>query len=108
MSKTGEVDIDFVAKSTPQRDELYKVLKQDDNINIIDGVSKNYWNGKGHKRLSLPMMAELAIKLNDNNNYDMVVVRGFDIAKTFLNNPKILSKCWIYLYPYTTEYKRIR
>lgn len=97
LSKTGEVDIDFVAKSTPQRDELYKVLKQDDNINIIDGVSKNYWNGKGHKRLSLPMMAELAIKLNDNNNYDMVVVRGFDIAKTFLNNPKILSKCWIYL-----------
>lgn len=97
LSKTGEVDIDFVAKSTPQRDELYKVLKQDNNINIIDGTSKNYWNGKSHKRLSLPMMAELAIKLDSNNNYDIVVVRGFDIAKTFLNNLKILSKCWIYL-----------
>lgn len=97
LSKTGKVDIDFVAKSTPNRDELYKVLKEDDNINIIDGTSKNYWNEKSFKRLSLPMMAELAIKLDEMNNYDIVVVRGFDIAKTLLNYPKTISKCWIYL-----------
>lgn len=97
FSKTGKVNVDFMAKSTPERDELYKVLKKDNNIKIIDGTSKNYWNGKGYKRLSLQMMAELAIKLDGDNNYDIVVVRGFEIAKVFLNYPQILSKCWIYL-----------
>ncbi|AJI75486.1 glycosyl transferases group 1 family protein [Francisella philomiragia subsp. philomiragia ATCC 25015] len=97
VSATGYADIDFIAKSTPERDELYANIKADKNINIINGADKTFWNGKGLKRLNHDMMADLAAKLDDSNNYDIVIVRGFDIAKKLADYPITLSKCWLYL-----------
>ncbi|WP_395166941.1 glycosyltransferase family 1 protein [Francisella salimarina] len=97
VSATGYADIDFIAKSTPERDELYAKIKADKNISIIDGTDKSFWNGKGIKRLNHDMMADLAAKLDDSNNYDIVIVRGFEIAKKLADYPITLSKCWLYL-----------
>ncbi|CAM5300369.1 hypothetical protein AFAE65S_00591 [Alcaligenes phenolicus] len=97
LAATGQAEVDFLAKSKPEREELFAPLRSADQLTIVDGTAPSYWNGKGFKRLSLPMMAELAVKLDQANPYDVVVVRGFDIAATLLEHPAVLKKCWLYL-----------
>ncbi|MBH0312084.1 glycosyltransferase [Alcaligenes faecalis] len=97
LAATGQAEVDFLAKSKPEREELFAPLRSADQLTIVDGTAPNYWNGKGFKRLSLPMMAELAVKLDQANTYDVVVVRGLDIAATLLEHPAVLKKCWLYL-----------
>ncbi len=94
---TGVAEVDFIAKSPPVRDELFQPLKASPALNIIDGTSSEYWSGKFHQRLSLSMMAELAVKLDSIAPYDVVIVRGMEIASKLLDNPSLLSKSWIYL-----------
>jgi glycosyltransferase involved in cell wall biosynthesis len=94
---TGVAEVDFIAKSPPARDELFEPLKVSPALNIIDGTSSEYWRGKSYQRLSLPMMAELAVKLDSIAPYDVVIVRGMEIASKLLDNPGLLSKSWIYL-----------
>lgn len=97
LAATGQAEVDFLAKSKPEREELFAPLRSADQLTIVDGTAPSYWNGKGFKRLSLPMMAELAVKLDQTNPYDVVVVRGLDIAATLLDHPAVLKKCWLYL-----------
>ena len=94
---TGEAQIDFLAKSTPERDELFGPLKTVSNLNILDGTLPQHWQGKGYKRLTLPMMADLAIRLDRGKPYDVIIVRGLDIATKLLEAPDVLAKCWMYL-----------
>ena len=94
---TGVAEVDFIAKSPPARDELFEPLKVSPALNIIDGTSSEYWRGKSYQRLSFPMMAELAVKLDSIAPYDVVIVRGMEIASKLLDNPGLLSKSWIYL-----------
>lgn len=94
---TGVAEVDFIAKSPPVRDELFEPLKVSPALNIIDGTSSEYWRGRFYQRLSLPMMAELAVKLDSIAPYDVVIVRGMEIASKLLDNPGLLSKSWIYL-----------
>ena len=42
-------------------------------------------------------MCELAIKLHTEKAYDIIVVRGYEIAQGFVQHPAALAKCWIYL-----------
>lgn len=97
FAATGLAEVDFLAKSKPERDELFGPLGVADRLTIVNGVDPNYWDGKGFKRLTLPMMAQLAVKLDQRKSYDVVVVRGLDIATTLLAYPTILEKCWLYL-----------
>lgn len=94
---TGTADVDFLAKSTPERDELFGPLRKADNLTILDGTDRQHWQGKGFKRLTLPMMAELAVKLDRANPYDVIIVRGLEIATGLLDTPDVLRKCWMYL-----------
>lgn len=94
---TPTAQVDFIAKSTPERDELFAPLKTAQRINIIDGTKHKHWQGKSYKRLSLTMMAELAVALNDIYAYDVIIVRGLEIATQLLKFPEVLSKCWMYL-----------
>lgn len=94
---TGIAAVDFLAKSTPTRDELFAPLTSANNLTIIDGTKHQYWKGKTYKRLSLPMMADLAVELDRANQYDVIIVRGLDIAIQLLNNPSVITKCWMYL-----------
>lgn len=94
---TSTAQVDFIAKSTPERDELFEPLNTAQRINIIDGTKHQHWQGKSYKRLSLTMMAELAVALNDIYAYDVIIVRGLEIATQLLKFPEVLSKCWMYL-----------
>lgn len=94
---TSSAQVDFIAKSTPERDELFAPLKTAQRISIIDGTKHQHWQGKSYKRLSLTMIAELAIALNDIHAYDVIIVRGLEIATQLLKFPEVLSKCWMYL-----------
>ncbi|OUE44883.1 hypothetical protein BZY95_05100 [Billgrantia desiderata SP1] len=96
-SSTGIAQVEFLAKSTPQRDELFGPLKDAQNLTIIDGTDRQLWEGKSYKRLPLPKMAELAVKLDRATPYDVIIVRGLEIATTLLNSPDVFAKCWIYL-----------
>ena len=53
MAETGKTHVDFLAKSTPEREELFSPLRQHEKINIIDGTAKYFWAGKGFKRLTV-------------------------------------------------------
>ncbi len=97
LAATTTAEVDFIAKSTPERDELFAPLKSAQYLNIIDGVKHSYWQGKSYRRLSLPMMTELAVALNHTNAYDVIVVRGLEIATQLLDHPEVLAKCWMYL-----------
>ncbi|MGO3130540.1 MAG: glycosyltransferase family protein [Alcaligenes sp.] len=97
FAATGQAEVEFIAKSKPERDELFAPLRSADRLTIVNGTDPSYWNGKGFKRLTLPMMAELSVKLDQANPYDAVVVRGLDIAIALLDHPALLAKCWLYL-----------
>lgn len=97
VASTGTAQVDFLAKSTPQRNELFAPLKAAPWLNIIDGTTAPHWQGKAYKRLSLRMMAELAVDLDRSNLYDVIIVRGLEIAKHLLDTPNVLAKCWMYL-----------
>lgn len=97
IAATGKATVDFMAKSTPERDDLFLPLKKNRNIKIIDGTFPNYWKGKSFRRLSLPKMAELCVRLDTIKSYDVIVIRGLEIALNLLEHPHILDKCWLYL-----------
>lgn len=97
IAATGSAQVDFIAKSKPERDELFAPLKQTKHITVIDGTAKAYWEGKTTRRLTLPMMAKLAVKLDALNAYDVIIVRGLEIATTLLDHPGVLSRTWLYL-----------
>lgn len=97
FAATGQAEVEFLAKSKPEREELFGPLREAERLTIINGVDPDYWQGKGSKRLSLPMMAQLAVKLDQANPYDVIIIRGLDIATVLLDYPSCLAKCWLYL-----------
>ncbi|MDR5860830.1 glycosyltransferase family protein [Halomonas eurihalina] len=94
---TGIAQVEFLSRSTPLRDELYSPLKSIKNLTIIDGSDRKYWSGKGFSRITPAMMGDLAIRLDRANPYDVIIVRGLDIATKIQEVPATLSKCWMYL-----------
>ena len=89
--------VDFVAKSKPERRELFCALDEHDNIRIIDGTLPGFWCGKKSARLLPEQMLELAVKLDNKLDYDLIVVRGYQLAKLLIDKPSLMAKSWIYL-----------
>ena len=94
---TGDVKVDFLTRSTPARDELYGPLKANADISLLDGSDRKHWQGRGFARITPAMMGQLAIRLDRSQPYDVIIVRGKEIAAELLNAPDVLGKCWIYL-----------
>ncbi len=94
---TGAAEVDFLARSTPARDELHGPLKVANNLTILDGSDRQYWQGKGFARITPVMMGELTIRLDRAKPYDVIIVRGLEIATQLLDAPDVLSRCWMYL-----------
>ncbi|MGA4494158.1 glycosyltransferase family protein [Vreelandella venusta] len=94
---TGDAKVDFLARSTPARDELYAPLKANADITLVDGSDRRHWQGRGFARITPAMMGELAIRLDRENPYDVIIVRGLEIANQLLEAPDVLAKCWMYL-----------
>ncbi|MCK0714441.1 glycosyltransferase [Chromohalobacter sarecensis] len=97
ITATGEAEVEFLTRSTPARDELYGPLKNSDRLTILDGSDRKYWQGRGFARITPEMMGELAIRLDQAEAYDVIIVRGLEIATQLLDAPDVLAKCWIYL-----------
>lgn len=95
LSESG-ARVDFIAKSKPTREELFSPLRKKNNLSIIDGTSKKWWNSNKN-RLSFAEMVELAVKLDETEQYDVIVVRGLEIAKNLSEHDVLLNRCWLYL-----------
>lgn len=94
---TGDAEIEFLARSAPARDELYGPLKACDNLTIIDGSDRRHWQGRSFARITPAMMGELALRLDRTQPYDVIIVRGLEIATQLLNAPHVMAKSWMYL-----------
>ena len=94
---TGGAKVEFLARSTPARDELYAPLKANADITLLDGSDRQHWQGRGFARITPAMMGELAIRLERETPYDVIIVRGLEIAAQLLDAPDVLAKCWMYL-----------
>ncbi|MGP9534329.1 MULTISPECIES: glycosyltransferase family protein [unclassified Halomonas] len=94
---TGDAKVEFLSRSTPARDELYAPLKANADITLLDGSDRRHWQGRGFARITPSMMGELAIRLDRDKPYDVIIVRGLEIASQLLDAPDVLAKCWMYL-----------
>lgn len=94
---TGGAKVEFLARSSPARDELYAPLKANADITLLDGSDRKHWQGRGFARITPAMMGELAIRLDREAPYDVIIVRGLEIATQLLNAPDVMAKCWMYL-----------
>lgn len=97
FAETKQVKVDFIARSPVERLELYSPVIDNPSVNIIDGCNSQYLLSKKEARLSMPQFAQLADSLDQINHYDVIVVRGYEIAESLLAFPEALAKCWIYL-----------
>ncbi len=94
---TGEAKVEFLTRSTPARDELYTPLKANAGITLLNGSDRQHWQGRGFARITPAMMGELAIRRDRETPYDVIIVRGLEIATQLLEAPDVLAKCWMYL-----------
>ena len=107
LAKTGLLQVDFIAKATPVRDELFQPLVDSDQVNVIDGGNKKYWGGQSRARLTPSNMVDLAKRLDEKKGYDLVLIRGIDIAREAGMDLDLLSRCWIYLTDIQQEYDKL-
>src|SRR5690554_139447 len=77
---TGDAKVEFLARSTPERDELHGPLKANADITLVDGSDRKHWQSRGFARITPAMMGELAIRLERETPYDVIIVRGLEIA----------------------------
>ena len=93
----GAAEVHFLARSTPQRDELFGPLRSVENITILDGSNPTQQAGLRAGRMSLSGMAEEAMRLDEVKPYDIIIIRGLEIVAHLLQAPAVLAKSWVYL-----------
>ncbi|MDD7911502.1 hypothetical protein PUV47_16340 [Pseudovibrio exalbescens] len=94
---TGSAKVDFLTRSAPARRELFAPLQANSNITLLNGAAREHWSGRSFARITPAMMGELAARLDEDQPYDIIIIRGLEIATQFLDKPRSLAKCWIYL-----------
>lgn len=98
MARTGVAQVDFLAKSAPTNHLLFKIIENEKSVRVINGTNLNFFpNSKPPLRLNAKQMIDVTLQLDDKLRYDIVIVRGFDIAKKIIPYRDLLSRCWIYL-----------
>lgn len=93
LADTGLVTIDVLARSTPQRPDLFAPLRAHPAVTLVDGSR----HARGRPRLSPDAMAQVAVDLDRRSPYDLIVVRGQDVVRRFLEFPDVLGRSWVYL-----------
>lgn len=97
FAATGSAHVRFIAKSKPERQELFGPVLASPAVEVIDGTDAAHWGGKACRRLNSKQMAELAIALDRQSPCQVLVVRGLEIASQLLDEPALLSRTWLYL-----------
>lgn len=95
FAETG-AKVDFLSRSKPEREELFAPLREKTNLKIIEGSSKSWWK-IAKNRLSFPEMVDVAVRLDEKESYDIIVVRGLEIATHLLQKTSLFNRCWLYL-----------
>ena len=97
LAKAGVNSLHFLTKSKPERMQLFEAFDKHDAIKIIDGTLPGFWAGQAISRLQDHQLTDLAVRLDEKFEYDLVVVRGYNIAKNISGHAALLAKCWVYL-----------
>ena len=97
LAKAGVDSLHFLTKSKPERMQLFEAFDKHDAIKIIDGTLPGFWAGQAISRLQDHQLTDLAVRLDEKFEYDLVVVRGYNIAKNISGHAALLAKCWVYL-----------
>jgi glycosyltransferase involved in cell wall biosynthesis len=97
FAATGSARVRYIAKSSPERQELFAPVLASPAVDVVVGTDPAHWNGKSFRRLSGQQMAELAIALDRQSRCGVLVVRGLDIARELMAYADLLSRTWLYL-----------
>jgi glycosyltransferase involved in cell wall biosynthesis len=97
IAQTGAANVDFIAKSVPQRPELFTPLAANPHIRIINGPAESNPGSFGGTRLSPDEIGQLTIDLDLTEQYDVIVVRGLALARYLSGSAKTFEKTWLYL-----------
>jgi glycosyltransferase involved in cell wall biosynthesis len=97
LAETGSLAIDFLARATPARDTLFGPLMADSRITVVDATAVLAEQGNVASRLGAEQVAAAALRLDAKNHYDLIVLRGYDIARELLQTRDVLARCWLYL-----------
>lgn len=91
-------EVHLLARSTPRRYELFGALASHPSIRIIDGVREQGFRKQMFSKKLGPSGIRAAVnQLDKRHNYDVLVVRGIDIAAAIFDFPSLRSKTWLYL-----------
>ena len=102
LAETGLLEVDFLAKRKPEREELFAPLIANANIRIVDGPGM--YSGRP---LTVNQMVGAAHKLDEDASYDLILVRGFEMAKGISESHDLMSRCWVYLTDVTIMMPRL-
>ena len=97
LAKSGFDLVHFLAKSTPNRSQIFEPFDDYKSIKVIDGTLEGFWFGQSFSRLESNQMVKLANQLDENFRYDLVVTRGYELAQELFNGSDLLQKAWVYL-----------
>ena len=97
FEKLGFGTVDFLAKSKPTSSVIYAPLLDARGIEVIDGTLHFEVDGVCPRRLGFGQMAKCAIDMDQKKKYDVIIVRGVDIATSLMSVPETFSKVWLYL-----------
>ncbi len=97
LAETGLARVDFIAKSKPVQNHLFGPLHHHKHVTIIDGTDPQYWAGRSFIRLQNRQICDLAVRLHQTAPYDVILVRGYEIACALSAWPDLMARCWIYL-----------
>ena len=97
LAATDSLAIDFLARAAPTRDTLFGPLMEDSRITVVDGTEVLAGQETVTQRLAPRQIAAAALTLDAANPYDLIVVRGYQIAKELLRTGDVLARCWLYV-----------
>lgn len=106
LAQNEKVQPTLLLKRPVKRETLLKSLRLLSNVSILDPWSKRFrslqhsvsdtsWVSR--KRLSPEQAAQIIEKLDAENHYDFILVRGFSLSREIAYHYRYASKTWFYI-----------
>ncbi|WP_052345752.1 glycosyltransferase [Paucisalibacillus sp. EB02] len=95
------INVDLLLKAKIKNKNLVSEIEDLDQINIIDTYNqfrkKKFNNGN---RMNTTEAVQLMEELHSENNYDCIIIRGFELVKSILKSPSLVR----ITIPYITDF----
>lgn len=101
LNKDKNINVDFLLKARKQESKLFSEIANLTQVNVINSYESyedEIYNNKN--RMDVTDACKIMQLLDNENEYDCVIVRGFNLTKELIKHP-ISSK----VIPYITEFK---